>query len=410
MNRKQMATVAGAVRWTCGVVGLAVSLAGPGAPAQQPVGAAGPVVTTNTFDGPVVATEISVTGTVSGATVRAGELYLGGEKVGSIQGKGDGEYNLQAATIRPRSTQPRGEFSVDWQTEHGEGYNFGALGRISVVGGGAYNLARGIGSVVAGGSGNTAEGHLTTVVGGQENTASNTWAVVLGGYGNTADGTNAVAFGFATLATNHYAVVWNGVPSLEFDIRGRPRAMYGSHGFGTFNINPVGGPAGFYIGDASLADIIRAQLGAVPGDSAGTYYGHVRLAANAGVFQPDVLVPVNWDTVVANNGDFYSAAARAFIAPVTGLYAVHAHAQVSSVGAAAYASIVFLNNGVPAVEGTRSYSPVADGALGLVLGAELLLQAGSTSTVAVCSSDGTPALDGGAARTWLTMRYLGPQP
>lgn len=70
-----------------------------------------------------------------------------------------------------------------------------------------------------------------------------------------ASGTNVSAVGIAshaegvnstTLDSHAYAFAWNGDITSHIN----------SHGEGTFNINPVGGPDGFYIGEKKLSDVI----------------------------------------------------------------------------------------------------------------------------------------------------------
>jgi hypothetical protein len=60
--------------------------------------------------------------------------------------------------------------------------------------------------------------------------------------------TAASGSGSSTTTPHNYAYAWQGVSTGGY---------YHSHGAGTFNINPDGGAAGFYIGEDSLASLLR---------------------------------------------------------------------------------------------------------------------------------------------------------
>jgi hypothetical protein len=62
---------------------------------------------------------------------------------------------------------------------------------------------------------------------------------------------NVYSFGHHALATNNYAWAWDGFSA----------GTYGSHGIGTFNVNPVGGVAGFWLGQTNLLTLLDAKLG-----------------------------------------------------------------------------------------------------------------------------------------------------
>ena len=65
---------------------------------------------------------------------------------------------------------------------------------------------------------------------------------------------DAVAMGIGSEATNDFSFVWNGVDTRN--IARIVQTKYSSQSNGTFNINPVGGTDGFFIGDKSLMDIL----------------------------------------------------------------------------------------------------------------------------------------------------------
>lgn len=65
-------------------------------------------------------------------------------------------------------------------------------------------------------------------------------------------GQAAKAWGILAKANHDYSFVWNGDGSLKNG--------YSSHGTGTFNISPVNGCNGLYIGNTSLASRIDAML------------------------------------------------------------------------------------------------------------------------------------------------------
>ena len=91
---------------------------------------------------------------------------------------------------------------------------------------------------------------------GNHTTASGYASHAEGGY-TEASGHSSHAAGVKSVATNNTAFVWQGFrgfPGGDYDpeyVRG-----YGSHGDGTFNINPVGGASGVWIGNATLYSIV----------------------------------------------------------------------------------------------------------------------------------------------------------
>lgn len=68
--------------------------------------------------------------------------------------------------------------------------------------------------------------------------------------------------GVRAVSTNYTAFVWSGHsgrPYTEYDPTNTP--AYLSHGDGTFNINPVGGASGVWIGEQTLEDIAGGSTG-----------------------------------------------------------------------------------------------------------------------------------------------------
>lgn len=133
---------------------------------------------------------------------------------------------------------------------------------------GAYTFAGGL-NVTANGYAAHAEGYLTTAAGtyshaeGTGATATGTSAHAEGngasasgnfshaeGFSTTAAGNGSHAEGFKaqTRTDDDYAYSWNGD-----ETRAEP---YVSHGKGTFNVNPVGGSDGFYVGEKKLTEVI----------------------------------------------------------------------------------------------------------------------------------------------------------
>ena len=119
---------------------------------------------------------------------------------------------------------------------------------------GKFSLANGT-SVTASGYGSHAEGYGTTASGvyshaeGYGTTASGVYSHAEGD-STTASGTVSHAGGFyaQTRSSDSCSFAWNGD-----ETRTDP---YESHGPGTFNVNPYGGLAGFYIGEKTLYSIL----------------------------------------------------------------------------------------------------------------------------------------------------------
>lgn len=137
--------------------------------------------------------------------------------------------------------------------------------------------------------GNHAEGGSTKAIGkyahaeGRRSIADCRYSHVEGdnnyaaGYASHAEGNNTVAYGHSShsegqqtwaigaashaagikaYANDKYSFAWSGISSTP----------YPSNGVGTFNINPIGGSNGFFIGTSSLADYITDAQPTVPSD------------------------------------------------------------------------------------------------------------------------------------------------
>ena len=97
--------------------------------------------------------------------------------------------------------------------------------------------AEDVGAVAVGANGGVAIGVDTT--------ASGNFSHAEGAY-TTAAGYSSHAEGVNAKANENYSFAWNGDESTT----------YNSHGIGTFNLNPLGGLSGLWIGEQSLATIL----------------------------------------------------------------------------------------------------------------------------------------------------------
>ena len=79
------------------------------------------------------------------------------------------------------------------------------------------------------------------------------------GYQNIANSSYSQAIGVHASATNNWAYVWRGGGSLTPAVINRA-PYYGSHGNGTFNILPVGGASGFWIGETNLETFVTSKI------------------------------------------------------------------------------------------------------------------------------------------------------
>ena len=105
---------------------------------------------------------------------------------------------------------------------------------------GPYSLANG-NNVTASGQGSHADG-LETVASGLYSHANGMFTEAFG------PGSYAGGYMAGTLPSHRHAFVWSGI--------GYSTEKYLSNGEGTFNINPIGGPDGFYIGEKKLSKTI----------------------------------------------------------------------------------------------------------------------------------------------------------
>ena len=105
---------------------------------------------------------------------------------------------------------------------------------------GPYSLGNG-NNVTASGQGSHAEG-LETVASGVYSRADGMFTEALG------PGSYALGYMTKALPSHRHAFVWNGYGAIS--------EKYPSNGEGTFNINPINGVYGFYIGDKTLYQTI----------------------------------------------------------------------------------------------------------------------------------------------------------
>jgi hypothetical protein len=134
---------------------------------------------------------------------------------------------------------------------------------VNVVASGDASHAEGAGSTAsayashAEGGGTTASGTASHAE-GSGSTASGA-ASHAEGVDTTASGYYSHASGYNSVASNVTAFAWQGSDG------GYGESPYGSHGHGTFNLNPVGGLAGLWIGETNMAATLSgyATTGAV---------------------------------------------------------------------------------------------------------------------------------------------------
>ena len=128
----------------------------------------------------------------------------------------------------------------------------------NVVASGSYSHADGL-YATASGSYSHAEGRDTAASGdyshaeGEGTKASGHYSHAEGRT-TTASGSHSHASGFKTVASHATSFAWQGTGG------GYNESPYGSHGHGTFNINPVGGLAGLWIGETNMATAVRAEV------------------------------------------------------------------------------------------------------------------------------------------------------
>lgn len=103
---------------------------------------------------------------------------------------------------------------------------------------------------IAEGSGTTTSGNNSRAF-GQGSIAAGAGAFAAGLY-SEASGTYSISLGYAGISSGYCSFVWSGY--------GDGMMGYSSHGDDTFNINPVGGPSGFYIGETNLQTFLDARV------------------------------------------------------------------------------------------------------------------------------------------------------
>lgn len=226
------------------------------------VGAGGGGCDTNTVD--ALANSAVVTNALTVATTNRVAAHVANTnnphavtaaQVGAVPFVEDVNGEKTAVTIGSRKDGERvGEYSfangsyvtASGYLSHAEGGGTTAYGAYShaegltTIASGDYSHAEGTGTT-ASGYGSHAEGDYTTASGGHSHAE---------GTGTTAEGDYSHADGIMsqTLSGHHYAYVWNGDDTRS--------ELYASHGLGTFNINPVGGLNGFWIGEQTLYTIL----------------------------------------------------------------------------------------------------------------------------------------------------------
>lgn len=121
-----------------------------------------------------------------------------------------------------------------------------ADGKMGVLNVGVNNAVSGA-RAAAIGTNNVASGS-NAIAFGRDNTANSATAIALG-RSNTAGGTFAMATGSGAVASNNYSFVWN-----------RSTTRYGSHGTGTYNVNPQNGIYGLYIGEQNLYEAMVSAM------------------------------------------------------------------------------------------------------------------------------------------------------
>lgn len=134
-----------------------------------------------------------------------------------------------------------------------------SVGHGSALATNLYSFASGT-NVIAGGIASHAEGDRTLAQG----TASHAEGIATRalGDGSHSSGINTHVTQRATFAagvnvsgTNSLCFIWNGNETYPW---------YGTHGKGTFNINPAGGLAGFYVGSQNLAAVFYNSITSAP--------------------------------------------------------------------------------------------------------------------------------------------------
>lgn len=97
---------------------------------------------------------------------------------------------------------------------------------------------------------------------GNRSTAPNNFIAGIGSGAIAEDASYSISLGTMSVSTNLGSFVWNWYPtdysSVQADEIFDLFPKYYSHGNGTFNVNPIGGLRGFWIGETNLEDHIIA--------------------------------------------------------------------------------------------------------------------------------------------------------
>lgn len=186
-------------------------------------------------------------------------------------------FGVRSGTVGDNSFANGVENTASGESSHAEGVRTQATGNYSHSEGFGTTSA-GYGSHAEGRGGNAsaehshAEGQSTTASGycshseGNSTTASGDYAHSEGFDATAAgDGSHAEGYKAQTKTEDDYAFAWNGDTE-----RTEP---YVSHGKGTFNVNPVGGSDGFYVGEKKLTEVISDGV-ANKADKATTLAGY----------------------------------------------------------------------------------------------------------------------------------------
>ena len=183
------------------------------------------------------------------------------EQIGAVPFVEDVNSNKTAVTIGSRKHgEEIGEHSLaNGMDVLASGYASHAEGN-GTTASGPFSHAEGDGTTASGfashaeGSGTTASGETSHAEG--DSTTSSGYASHAEGHKTTAAGFFSHAEGYLsqTKADDIYAFAWNG------DYWKTEEDPYKSNGPGTFNINPLGGLNGFYIGEQTLAGILLSSV------------------------------------------------------------------------------------------------------------------------------------------------------
>ena len=211
---------------------------------------------------PVATNALAVASTALQSDATNGLLQAEADTLATVTARGG--TTTEAVTIGSRGVGAVGVSSLaNGDNVVASGYYSHAEG-VGTTASGPYSHAEGI-DTTASRDASHAEGIGTTASGdashaeGIGTTASGD-ASHAEGSGSTASGQASHASGFNSVASHITAFAWQGAASDQY-----AEPEYGSHGAGTFNINPVGGLAGLWIGETPLSATLSgyATTGAV---------------------------------------------------------------------------------------------------------------------------------------------------